>query len=506
MAHSAGQAGVCAERAGTWTRSETPSIGALTMGADLLTFTADASAGLSGPEWLAERRRRGVGAFRDSVTAFRGRRSLEVQRHRQSRPRLVRAFDLLSHDRPRRKATSIALARRVASVIGEWSALVVTVDGALRGRVGARRPADDRDEVLHVHGVFRREHPEPVVVVRDAFDDLHSAFVADRFTCKSLPRRRSGNPVVVVHMVTPGEAGQRLPACFPHLYVHLNTSAEASVVEVMVGSSGVYEDAADYATAEGGSATEQLRGLVVPLTELEVADDARLSFASLQVLPAGWQQLGVQSGRRRGATASLRSFCASLGGSSGRVRADASLVGQGGEATLVAGYLGTGEQLHDLRTIQDHVAPRTSSQLLCMGAVTDHARSAYVGLTKVRNGAHGADAFQTNRNLVLSDGAHADSVPTLDIQENDVRCSHASTVGPIDEDQRYYLESRGIDPSVAERLIVLGFFNDLASKVPITSVGNWFVDTVSDRIREHVGRDVSEDESLSVGGSGQSRG
>ena len=125
----------------------------------------------------------------------------------------------------------------------------------------------------------------------------------------------------------------------------------------------------------------------------------------------------------------------------------------------MAGYFGTGHQLHDLRTVQDHVAPRTKSQLLCMGAVTDTASSAYVGLTRVRNGAHGADAFQTNRNLVLSDGAHADSVPNLDIEENEVRCSHASTVGPIDEDQRYYLEARGIAPAVAERLIVLGFFN-----------------------------------------------
>ena len=170
------------------------------------------------------------------------------------------------------------------------------------------------------------------------------------------------------------------------------------------------------------------------------------------------------------------------------MRADALLVGQGGEASLVAGYFGTGDQLHDLRTVQDHVAPRTSSQLLCMGAVTDHARSAYVGLTRVRNGADGADAFQTNRNLVLSDGAHVDSVPNLDIEENEVRCSHASTVGPIDEDQRYYLESRGIDPSVAERLIVLGFFNDLASRVPLASVGKWFMSSVSDRIRDHVGR------------------
>jgi Fe-S cluster assembly protein SufD len=467
-----------------------------------LTFTADASAGLSGPEWLAHSR---SAAWERFATATLPSEDQDLWKYSG-----IDNFDLdLFALRPSlsqpaaSKGEIVARARRAASVIGEWSALVVTVDGSLLAVEHAA--GSDLDEVLHVHGSSDVENPEPVVVVRDAFDDLHAAFVADQVHVQVAAKATIRQPVVVVHMVTPGESGQRLPACFPHLNVHLNTSAEASVVEVMIGSSGVYEDAADFATAEGGSATERLKGLVVPLSELEVADDARLSFASLQILPAGWQQLGVQAGRV-GRDGSLRSFCASLGGSSGRVRADALLVGQGGEATLVAGYFGTGDQLHDLRTVQDHVAPRTSSQLLCMGAVTDHARSAYVGLTKVRNGAHGADAFQTNRNLVLSDGAHADSVPNLDIEENEVRCSHASTVGPIDEDQRYYLESRGIGPSVAERLIVLGFFNDLASKVPITSVGSWFVDTVSDRIREHVGRDASEDESPSVGGSGQTRG
>ncbi len=137
---------------------------------------------------------------------------------------------------------------------------------------------------------------------------------------------------------------------------------------------------------------------------------------------------------------------------------------------------------------------------------SDVARSAYVGLTRVRNGAHGADAFQTNRNLVLSEGAHADSVPTLDIQENDVRCSHASTVGPIDEDQLYYLESRGIDPAVAERLIVLGFFKDLAAATPISSVGNWFVASVSERLAAHVGSIKAGRATTNGGTDGAGRG
>ncbi len=181
---------------------------------------------------------------------------------------------------------------------------------------------------------------------------------------------------------------------------------------------------------------------------------------------------------RLGRDATLQSFTAGLGGRYARVRTDSALVGQAGRTSLLAAYLGTGEQVHDFRTLQDHDAPRTESQLLFKGAVADTARSVYSGLIQIRKGARGSNAMQTNHNLVLSEGAHADSVPNLDIDENDVRCSHASTVGPIDEEQRYYLETRGIAPAVAERLIVLGFFSDLAGRAPFPGVGRWVEDAV----------------------------
>ena len=142
------------------------------------------------------------------------------------------------------------------------------------------------------------------------------------------------------------------------------------------------------------------------------------------------------------------------------------LAGASGTSLLRAAFIGRDEQMLDFRTLQDHVAPRTTSDLLFMGAVADHAHSVYSGLIRVRRGAVRADAMQTNHNLVLDEGAHADSVPNLDIEENDVRCSHASTVGPVDEEQRYYLESRGVEPEVAERLIVAGFFEDIAGPGP----------------------------------------
>jgi Fe-S cluster assembly protein SufD len=100
----------------------------------------------------------------------------------------------------------------------------------------------------------------------------------------------------------------------------------------------------------------------------------------------------------------------------------------------------------------------------------------------MRRGAKGASAFQTNRNLVLSEGAHADSVPNLDIEENDVRCSHASAVGPIDREQRFYLESRGVPRVVAERLILLGFFDDLWERVHVPGIRAYLVAAVGARL------------------------
>ncbi len=126
--------------------------------------------------------------------------------------------------------------------------------------------------------------------------------------------------------------------------------------------------------------------------------------------------------------------------------------------------------MHDFRTLQDHAAPKTTSDLLFKGAVEGRARSVYSGLIRVRKEAPGTSAFQTNRNLKLSDAAWADSVPNLEIDTNDVRCSHASTVGPIDAEQRFYLESRGVPPDRAEELIVNGFFSEVLERLPVKAM------------------------------------
>jgi Fe-S cluster assembly protein SufD len=164
------------------------------------------------------------------------------------------------------------------------------------------------------------------------------------------------------------------------------------------------------------------------------------------------------------------------------MRTDSALVAPGASGRLLALYFAAGHQMHDFRTVQDHRAPKTQSELLYKGAVANTSRSVYSGLIRVAKGAHGANAFQTNRNLVLHEGAHADSVPNLEIEDNDVRCSHASAVGPISEDQRFYLESRGVPPDVADRLITLGFLDEILVQLPVPAAAGALRDLLAAKL------------------------
>src|SRR5258707_6946552 len=169
-------------------------------------------------------------------------------------------------------------------------------------------------------------------------------------------------------------------------------------------------------------ASGDVAALAAPVVELDVADAANLAYVGLQQLGSRVWQVAYQASRV-GRDASLRSFTASLGGEYARLRTDSRLAGQGGSTQLMAAFFGSGNQMHDFRTLQDHDAPKTTSDLLFKGAVAGTAHSVYSGVIRVHPGAKGTNAFQTNRNLVLSEGARADSVPNLEIEENEVACS-----------------------------------------------------------------------------------
>jgi Fe-S cluster assembly protein SufD len=205
--------------------------------------------------------------------------------------------------------------------------------------------------------------------------------------------------------------------------------------------------------------------LVLPMTEIRLAQGARLRYITVQELGASARQIAMTV-CETAADATLSTMAVALGGSYARLRNDARIIGRGAHNELLAVYFGEGHQMHDFRTTQDHIAPKSTSELVFKGAVKDSSRSVYSGLIRIGEDARGTVANQTNRNLLLSPDAGAESVPNLEIENNDVKCSHASAVGPIDEDHRYYLESRGVPSDVAERLIVLGFFAELLERIP----------------------------------------
>ncbi len=205
--------------------------------------------------------------------------------------------------------------------------------------------------------------------------------------------------------------------------------------------------------------------LVVPLSEYEVGDNASLQLVTYQRLEAtSWHVARTTGFLSRDAR--LRQAVVGIGAHYNRSRNDAEMLGAGSENELRTTFLGSGTQVHDFRTHQLHHGARSRSTLLSKGAVADTSRSIYTGLIEIEKGAKRTDARQTNHNLLLSPGAHADSVPNLDIRENDVMCAHASSVGPLDELQRWYLESRGVTRDDAERLMIQGFFYEMLANLP----------------------------------------
>lgn len=239
---------------------------------------------------------------------------------------------------------------------------------------------------------------------------------------------------------------------YPRLIIDAGENSEITVIERFVSA-------------------DDVESLVVPVVEMRASQASRVTYLAINELGRRtWQISHQQAVGDRDST--MRLFSVALGGDYARVRAEVRLVGQGASAQQTALYFADENQMHDFRTLQVHEAPRTHSDLLFKGAVKDTAKSVYTGLIKIGEHAAGSQAFQTNRNLTLSHGAWAQSVPNLEIETNDVKCSHASTIGPIDEDQRFYLESRGVPPHIAERLVVLGFFDEVINRLPESSLSD----------------------------------
>jgi Fe-S cluster assembly protein SufD len=223
--------------------------------------------------------------------------------------------------------------------------------------------------------------------------------------------------------------------------------------------------------------------LVSNAVEVFARDGAQVQYVSLQRLGHGaFYQSSQRTLAQRDST--LDTLNVSMGASVSRVDLNAQLLGPGANSDMLGLYFGDDSQHFDHNTSQDHLAPNTSSDLLYKGALDDQSRSVFRGIIRVHPGAQKTDAYQTNRNLLLSGDARADSLPNLEIQADDVKCSHGATVGQLDEESRFYLMSRGLSREQAERLVVMGFLGEVLSRLPLGGVVEKVTSVIESKLRQ----------------------
>jgi Fe-S cluster assembly protein SufD len=210
-------------------------------------------------------------------------------------------------------------------------------------------------------------------------------------------------------------------------------------------------------------------GLFNGVVEIVVGDGASLRYVCGQGLTSSSWVFGTQRAEV-GRDSSLEWVALGFGSARGKMRMETKLAGRGSSARVTGVYAGSGEQHLDYDTTQEHAEPNTTSDLAFRGVLGDRATAVWRGMIRVDPGAQQTDAFQESRNLLLSTRAHADAIPGLEIEANDVRCTHAAAVAQVDREQLYYLRAHGLGEADATRLIIDGFLQALverASEGPI---------------------------------------
>jgi Fe-S cluster assembly protein SufD len=217
------------------------------------------------------------------------------------------------------------------------------------------------------------------------------------------------------------------------------------------------------------------------LVEINVEAGADLRFVELQ----SWGEHVWNFTHKRaqvGRDANIDWIFVAVGSHLTKDFSDLDLVGEGAVGRMSGFYFTDKDQHLDHDTQQNHFAPNTTSDLLFKGALLEQSRSVWQGMIYVAPGAQKTDGYQANRNLVLSHQARADSIPGLEIMADDVRCTHGATVGKIDPDELFYLRSRGINPTEAERLIVQGFFEPIMQRIPFEGVRSRLKQTIDKKM------------------------
>ncbi len=412
------------------------------------------------PEWMLEKRLAAFAAYEATPLPTRDQRAwkyTDVSR--------LNLDAFAPHARPPADAAALAALRppdeaTAAGVLQQFDSHAHGGDlFEAAQRQGVVFTSIDRAVKEHPDLLRRYFMTECVPAGRDKFTALHGAFW-------------SGGVFVYV----PKNVEVRLPlysllwaeseaiAVFPHALIVAEPNSQVTLVE------------------EYGSAEVQQGILSCGVTEIIAHEGARVRYVNLQ----RWGSTATHFGMQRALldrAASLNFATIGLGGRLAKATGESVMRGEGASSELLGLFFGRRGQQFDYVTLQDHQAPHTSSDLLFKSALTDRARSIYYGLVRVGPQAAASDANQENRNLLLSDRAKADSDPVLEILTSEVtRCTHGASVGPVDEEELFYLQSRGIERTEAEKLLVSGFFNQVIGRVPDESVQQRLHDAVEERV------------------------
>jgi Fe-S cluster assembly protein SufD len=220
---------------------------------------------------------------------------------------------------------------------------------------------------------------------------------------------------------------------------------------------------------EYASARSDLRGYSNAVAELFVGPNAKLEYVSIQNLSNETWHFATHHARVD-RDAELDWVAGGFGSKKGKVRIQNDLAGPGATSRVTGAYFSDGTQHLDYDTFQEHMAPSTTSDFAFKGALRDESTCVWRGMIRVERDAQKTNAYQENRNLLLSERAHADAIPGLEILANDVRCTHAATIGQVDREELFYLMSRGLSRAEAERLIVRGFFSEILDRIELEPV------------------------------------
>jgi len=281
--------------------------------------------------------------------------------------------------------------------------------------------------------------------------------------------------------------------------LEITIPAEAEIAEpttVVLTGAGIENAAAGHLLVRAGRFSKSVvivdyNGSATWAENIEVVleDGAELTFVTVQ----DWNDDSVHvvtQHARVGRDATFKHVAVSLGGDVVRASTSADYIGTGGSVEMLGVYFADAGQHIEHRLFADHTAPKTKSDVLYKGALQgEGAHTVWIGNVLIRKEAQGIDTFEQNDNLVLTDGAMADSVPNLEIETGDIEgAGHASTTGRFDDQHLFYLQSRGIPAEEARRLVVHGFFNDIIRRIGVPSLQERLTASIEDELAEHVGR------------------